>query len=67
MDAVYCWGMVGQSNLLDVVSGKANMSKVSRGLVMLILEFSVQPYMVARLLIRPTLTAEALFQIPGQA
>ena len=64
---VYCRGVVGQSKLLAVVSGKTNVSKVSPGLVMLILEFSVQSYMVAWWLIRPTLTADALVQIPGEA
>ena len=64
---VYCRGVVGQSKLLAVVSGKTNVSKVSPGLVILILEFSVQPYMVAWWLIRPTPTAEALVRIPGEA
>ena len=33
----------------------------------LVLEFSVQPYMVAWWLIPPTPTAEALVRIPGEA
>ena len=29
MDVVWCWGVVGQRKLLDVVSGKRNVYKVS--------------------------------------